>query len=92
MASAASGGFRPLQVIAKVRESRTITSFHLQPTETGGWRHFEPGQFLVFRFAAANERGHVLRTSAYRAHRATRGATASVSSASRRRVPACPMA
>ena len=56
------GGFRPLKVIAKVRESRTITSFHLQPAEPGGWRHFEPGQFLVFRFPADNERGHVLRT------------------------------
>lgn len=56
-----SQGFRPLQVIAKVRESRTITSFHLAPAEPGGWRPFEAGQFLVLRLPAANERGHVLR-------------------------------
>ncbi len=62
VATAAPGGFRPLKVIDKVRESRTITSFHLAPAEPGGWRHFEPGQFLVFRFPADNERGHVLRT------------------------------
>jgi ferredoxin-NADP reductase len=49
-------------VIAKVRESSSITSFHLEPAEPGGWRAFQPGQFLVFRFAADNERGHVLRT------------------------------
>ncbi|NMM80706.1 oxidoreductase [Acidovorax sp. SRB_14] len=58
----AARGFRPLKVIDKVRESSTITSFHLAPAEPGGWRAFEPGQFLVFRFPADNERGHVLRT------------------------------
>lgn len=57
-----AGGFRPLKVIAKVRESSTITSFHLAPAEPGGWRAFEPGQFLVFRFPAENARGQVLRT------------------------------
>jgi ferredoxin-NADP reductase/ferredoxin len=57
-----AGGFRPLKVIDKVRESRTITSFHLEPAEPGGWRAFEAGQFLVFKFPADNERGHVLRT------------------------------
>ena len=63
MSSAAgTGGFRPLKVIDKVRESSTITSFHLAPAEPGGWRGFEPGQFLVFKFPADNERGHVLRT------------------------------
>lgn len=61
-AAAGAGGFRPLKVIGKVRESSTITSFHLEPAEPGGWRAFEPGQFLVFRFPADNERGHVLRT------------------------------
>ena len=61
-AAAGTGGFRPLKVIDKVRESSTITSFHLEPAEPGGWRAFEPGQFLVFRFPADNERGHVLRT------------------------------
>lgn len=58
----AAGGFRPLKVIGRVRESSTITSFHLEPAELGGWRAFVPGQFLVFRFPADNERGHVLRT------------------------------
>lgn len=61
-ATAGAGGFRPLKVIGKVRESSTITSFHLEPAEPGGWRAFEAGQFLVFRFPADNERGHVLRT------------------------------
>lgn len=61
-ATTGSGGFRPLKVIDKVRESSIITSFHLEPAEPGGWRAFEAGQFLVFRFPADNERGHVLRT------------------------------
>ena len=62
MTTTGAGGFRPLKVIDKVRESSTITSFHLAPAEPGGWRAFEPGQFLVFKFPAGNERGHVLRT------------------------------
>ena len=33
MNATASEGFRPLKVIDNVRESRTITSFHLAPTE-----------------------------------------------------------
>ena len=61
-AAVGAGGFRPLKVIGKVRESSTITSFHLEPAEPGGWRAFEAGQFLVFKFPADNERGHVLRT------------------------------
>ena len=61
-ATAGTGGFRPLKVIGKVRESSTITSFHLEPAEPGGWHAFEAGQFLVFKFPADNERGHVLRT------------------------------
>lgn len=61
-AAVGTGGFRPLKVVDKVRESSTITSFHLAPAEPGGWRAFEPGQFLIFRFPADNERGHVLRT------------------------------
>ena len=60
--AAGAAGFRALKVIDKVRESSTITSFHLAPAEPGGWRAFEPGQFLVFKFPADNERGHVLRT------------------------------
>ncbi len=62
MSTAGASGFRALKVIDKVRESSTITSFQLAPAEPGGWRAFEPGQFLVFKFPAGNERGHVLRT------------------------------
>lgn len=53
-------GFRELRVVAKVRESSTITSFHLAPLEPGGWRDFRPGQFLVFRLPGAGG-GTVLR-------------------------------
>lgn len=53
--------FRRLMVTAKVRESRTITSFHLQPVDSRQWRAFEPGQFLVFKIPAENDHGHVLR-------------------------------
>ncbi len=52
--------FRRFKVTNKVRESRTITSFYLQPVDTP-WQAFEPGQFLVFRIPAASERGYVLR-------------------------------
>lgn len=52
--------FRRLKVIDRVRESRTITSFHLQPVDTQ-WQAFEPGQFLVFKIPAATDRGYVLR-------------------------------
>lgn len=44
-----AGGFRELEVVAKIRESDAITSFHLRPRHPEGWRPFEPGQFLVFR-------------------------------------------
>jgi ferredoxin-NADP reductase/ferredoxin len=54
-------GFRALKVVAKVRESAIITSFHLEPVDPEGWRDFEPGQFLVFRIPAPNEKGYVLR-------------------------------
>lgn len=53
--------FRRLTVVAKVRESRTITSFHLQPANPADWCSFKPGQFLVFKFPAATGAGHVLR-------------------------------
>jgi uncharacterized protein len=54
-------GFRALKVVAKMRESTIITSFHLEPVDKEGWRAFEPGQFLVFRIPAPNEKGYVLR-------------------------------
>lgn len=42
-------GFRRLRVVAKIQESETITSFHLEPVEPEGWQPYRPGQFLVFR-------------------------------------------
>ncbi len=54
-------GFDRLRVTAKVRESQTITSFHLEPAAAGAWRPFVPGQFLVFKLPAPNERGFLLR-------------------------------
>ncbi len=54
-------GFRQLKVIKKVRESSTIASFYLEPTEQDGWRNFQPGQYLVFRFPARDGQGFVLR-------------------------------
>lgn len=49
MQTSRNGGFRLLRVTAKIRESDTITSFHLSPVDASGWHRFEPGQFLVFR-------------------------------------------
>ncbi|SDA91685.1 2Fe-2S iron-sulfur cluster-binding protein [Mesorhizobium qingshengii] len=61
----ARSGFRDLKVVAKVRESAIITSFHVEPVNPQDWRDFQPGQFLVFRIPAAREgageRGYVLR-------------------------------
>lgn len=59
--SAHRSGFRELKVVAKVRESAVITSFHLEPVEPGGWREFEPGQFLVFRMPVPEGKEFVLR-------------------------------
>lgn len=61
----ARSGFRDLKVVAKVRESAIVTSFHIEPANPQDWRGFEPGQFLVFRIPAsreaAGEREYVLR-------------------------------
>ena len=46
--SPASAGFQKFRVTAKVRESRTITSFHLTLVDHA-WLPFTPGQFLVFK-------------------------------------------
>lgn len=54
-------GFREFRVVAKVRESTVITSFHLEPVEPDGWRAFEPGQFLVFRIPAQGAKDFALR-------------------------------
>ncbi|HEX4765165.1 MAG TPA: FAD-binding oxidoreductase, partial [Lichenihabitans sp.] len=61
-AAGASAGFRRFRVIGKTPESRTITSFHLEPVDPGAWRPFEPGQFLAFKIPVSDERGHVIRT------------------------------
>jgi ferredoxin-NADP reductase len=55
-----TAGFRRLRVTARVRESETITSFHLEPVEPEGWRPFEAGQFLAFRIPVAD--GFALKT------------------------------
>ncbi|RXT56007.1 oxidoreductase [Bosea sp. Tri-44] len=55
-------GFRELKVLAKRRESSTITSFELAPVEREGWRPFRPGQVLVLRCASSTERRFVPRT------------------------------
>lgn len=61
----ARSGFRDLKVVAKVRETAIITSFHVEPVNPQDWRDFQPGQFLVLRIPvareAAGEREYVLR-------------------------------
>ena len=54
-ASLGRSGFRDLKVIAKVRESAIITSFHLEPVQAQDWRAHQPGQFLVFRIPVSKE-------------------------------------
>ncbi|MCB1882859.1 MAG: 2Fe-2S iron-sulfur cluster binding domain-containing protein [Geminicoccaceae bacterium] len=58
---AIAAGFRRLKVVDRVAESATITSFHLEPVDVGGWRDFEPGQFLVFRLPGDGTEGGVVR-------------------------------
>ncbi|MBM3117266.1 pyridoxamine 5'-phosphate oxidase family protein [Jeongeupia naejangsanensis] len=41
--------YRPLRVLQRVRESGTITSFHLQPADGLGVVPYQPGQFLPIR-------------------------------------------
>ncbi|PSJ54252.1 2Fe-2S iron-sulfur cluster-binding protein [Pseudaminobacter soli (ex Li et al. 2025)] len=60
-ASTSRSRFRELKVVAKVRESSIITSFHLEPVEPEGWRPFEAGQFLVFRIPVRDGKDFVLR-------------------------------
>lgn len=71
--TARRSGFRNLKVVAKVRESSIITSFHLEPVEPDGWRGFEPGQFLVFRIPVAGQRGFVLRNYSISSSPAVKG-------------------
>lgn len=56
------GGFQGLKVVAKVQESRIITSFHLEPVDPTGWQPFRPGQFLVLRVPADGQRRAVPRS------------------------------
>ncbi len=60
MPDAAASRFRPFEVVSKVRESATITSFRLAPLERQHWRPFEAGQFLTMR-VPDRKGGHVLR-------------------------------
>lgn len=60
MLDAAASRFRPFEVISKVRESTTITSFRLAPLDRQHWRPFEAGQFLTIR-VPDRKGGHVLR-------------------------------
>ncbi|MDK1388008.1 FAD-binding oxidoreductase [Sinorhizobium sp. 8-89] len=60
MLDATASRFRPFEVVSKVRESTTITSFRLAPLERQHWLSFEPGQFLTIRVPDRNG-GHVLR-------------------------------
>lgn len=60
MLDATASRFRPFEVVSKVRESATITSFRLAPLERQYWRSFEAGQFLTIR-VPDRKGGHVLR-------------------------------
>ncbi len=60
MLDATASRFRPFEVVSKVRESATITSFRLSPLEGQHWQSFEAGQFLTIRVPDRNG-GHVLR-------------------------------
>lgn len=60
MQDAAASRFRPFEVVSKVRESATITSFRLAPLERQHWRPFDAGQFLTIR-VPDRKGGHVLR-------------------------------
>jgi ferredoxin-NADP reductase len=60
MQQAASLRFHPFEVIAKKRESETITSFIMAPRNKDHWRSFEAGQFLTIRIPDGAG-GHVLR-------------------------------
>lgn len=60
MQDAAAPRFRPFEVVSKVRESATITSFRLAPLDREHWRPFTAGQFLTLR-VPDGKGGHVLR-------------------------------
>ncbi len=59
MKDSQSSRFRPFRVVDKVRESATITSFHLEPVDRQDWMPFEAGQFLILRVPEGS--GHAIR-------------------------------
>lgn len=55
-----SARFRPFRILAKVRESANITSFHLEPADGEPSWSASPGQYLTLRLP--HEDGALLRT------------------------------
>jgi ferredoxin-NADP reductase len=54
--------WRPFKVVGKVKESEEITSFHLEPLESGSLPSFKPGQFLTIRLTIPGQLHPVVRT------------------------------
>lgn len=54
--------FRPFRVVSRTPESRTITSFALEPLDPADWRAFEPGQYLPIRIPGTGGQASALRT------------------------------
>lgn len=61
-AAHAATRFRPFRVVSRTPESRTITSFALEPLDPADWRAFEPGQYLPIRIPGADGQAAALRT------------------------------
>ncbi len=61
MSNVVTSRFRAFTVVGKIRESSTITSFHLRPLDRKDWRPFETGQFLTIQVPTASSSGFVLR-------------------------------
>ncbi len=61
-AAQAASRFRPFRVVSRTPESRTITSFALEPLDPADWRAFEPGQYLPIRIPGADGQAPALRT------------------------------
>ena len=64
MADAAQSAsrFRPFRVVARTPESRTITSFALEPLDPADWLAFVPGQYLPIRIPGMDGQAPALRT------------------------------
>lgn len=61
-AAQAASRFRPFRVVSRTPESRTITSFALEPLDPADWRAFEPGQYLPIRIPGTDGQPAALRT------------------------------